>query len=54
MMRATVGPNVKNPPKIDLEKIVKLTGHNYDSLTNFEYEEHAMTGNENHLNMLKF
>ena len=43
----TVGPNVKNPPKIRLKKFVKLTGHTCacNNLTSFEYEDHAKTGN---------
>ena len=29
--RRTVGPNVKNPPKMQSKKIVKLTDHTYAS-----------------------
>ena len=38
-----------------MEKFVKLTGYNYacNSLTNFEYEAHPMTGNGSHVNPLK-
>jgi len=35
---------------------MKLTGHTYyacNSLTNFQYEVHAMTGNGNQVNLLK-
>jgi hypothetical protein len=41
--------------KITFEKFVKLTGHTYayNSLTNFQYEVHAMTGNGNQVNLLK-
>ena len=54
-LRVTVGPNVKNPPKMRLRKFVKLTGYTYacNSLTNFESEVHAMTGNGNQVNLLK-
>ena len=43
----TVGPNVKNPPKMRLKKFVKLTDHTCagNDLTIFEYEDHAKTGN---------
>ena len=36
-----------------LKQFVKLTGYTCagNSLTNFEYEAHAMTGNGNHMNM---
>ena len=39
----TEGPNVKNPPKFDSKKFVKLAYHNYacNSLTNFECKTHA-------------
>ena len=39
-----------------IKKFVKVTGLSYvcNSLTDFEYEVHTMTGNGNHLNMLKF
>ena len=49
----TVGPNVKIPPKSRFEKFVKMTDHTYacNSLTNFE--EETMTGNGNHVTMLK-
>ena len=46
----TVGPNVKNPPKIRIQKkIVKLTNHtiSFNSLTSFEYEHHTFAGNKN-------
>ena len=38
--RYTVGPNVKNPPKTGLKKIVKLTDYTSacNDLTNFEIE----------------
>ena len=52
----TVGPNVKFPPKnLDLKKIVKMTDHIYacNSLTSFEEEGYTMTGNGNHVTMLK-
>ena len=41
--RFTVGPDVKNPPKIRFIKIVKLTDHTYAciSLTIFEYKNHS-------------
>ena len=41
--------------KNEIQKFVKLTGYTYacNSLTNFEYEGHAMTGNGNHVNLLK-
>ena len=37
------------------KKIVKLMGHNRacNSLTDFEYEAHAMTGNRNEVDILK-
>ena len=37
------------------EKYVKLTDHTYacNSLTNFKYEVHAVTGNGNGVNQLK-
>ena len=42
LQRCTVGPNVKNPPKIWFLKIVKLMDHTYacNSLTYFEYKTH--------------
>ena len=38
-----------------LKKVVKLTGYTYacNSMTNFEYEAHSMTGNGNKVNVLK-
>ena len=51
-----LGQMAKNPPNIRFEKkIVKLTDHNSacNSLTNFEYDPHAMTGNGNYVNLLK-
>ena len=54
--RRTVGPNIKNPPKIQSKKIVKLTDHTYacNSLTNFYYEAYVIIGNGDHVNLLKF
>jgi len=45
----------QNPAKNGIQKFVKLTGHTYacNSLTNFQYEVHAMTGNRNQVNLLK-
>ena len=42
--RHTVGPNVKNPPKIRFQKIVKLTDHSYacNSLTYSEYKTYPL------------
>ena len=53
-LRSTIEPNEKKPPKIRFIKFVKLTGYTYayNSLTNYEYEGHAMTGNGNDLNLL--
>ena len=53
--RYTVVPNVKNPPKIRMKKIVKLTDHTCacNDLTSFEYEVHGMTGYGSYLNMQK-
>ena len=54
---AAVGLNSKkNPPKIRFLKIVKLTDHTFacSSLTNFEYEGHAMTGTWSFIYLLKF
>ena len=47
--RITIGPKPKIPPKSYVEKLVKLTDHTYayNSLTNFENEERAVTGNGN-------
>ena len=47
----TFGPNDRNPPK----KIGKLTGHTNASnnLTNFWYEGHQITGNENEAILLR-
>ena len=43
------------PPKILPKKFVKLIGHCYacNSLTNFYYEAHAITGNGNLVNLMK-
>ena len=51
LSECTVGPNVKNPPKIRLKKFVKLTDHTCacNDLTSFEYEAHIMTGNGKHV-----
>ena len=54
----TVGLNNKIPPKIIWEKFVKfvkLTGHTCacNCLTNFQYAEHAMTGNGKYELLLK-
>ena len=37
------------------KKFVKLTGYTYacNTLTNFEYEVHAMTGNVNQVNLME-
>ena len=45
---AQFGPMAK-PAKNKIEKFVKLTDHSYacNSLTNFEYEAHTITGNGN-------
>ena len=45
----------KTPLKIRLKKLVNLTGHTWasNSLTNFEYESHEMTGNRSYANLLK-
>ena len=45
----------QNHAKNRIQKFVKLTGHTYayNSLTNFQYEVHAMTGNGNQVNLLK-
>ena len=50
-----VGPNDKKLAKNLVQKFVKLMDHTYafNSLTNFEYEANAMTGNKNYVNMLK-
>ena len=50
---AQLGQMAKNPPKNQMRKFVKLTGHSYtwNSLTNFQHE--AMTGNGNQVNLLK-
>jgi hypothetical protein len=46
MVRRTVGPSEKNPPKIRFKKFGKLTGHKYacNSLTNLQYEAQAIAG----------
>ena len=46
-MCCTGGPNRKIPPKIKLEKFVKLTDHNYacNCLANIFEFLHAITGN---------
>ena len=45
----------KTRHKLDFKKIVRLTDHTYaqNSLTDFEYGAHAMTGNGNYVNRLK-
>ena len=52
----TVGPNGKIPPKMGFKKFVKLTCYIYDcnSLTNFKFEAHPITGNGSWVNFLKF
>ena len=47
-------PMAKTRQKLDLT-FVKLTDHTFfcNILTNFEYGEHAMTGNGNYANLLK-
>ena len=54
-MLGKVGPNNKILPKIQSEKFEKVTNHIYarDSLTNFEYEVHAMTGKGNYMKLLR-
>ena len=50
-------PSNKNPPKMWFIIFVKLTGYTSyacNSLTNFKYEAHGMTGNRNQVNLLKF
>ena len=51
----TIGLNVKNPPKIKVEKIVKLTDHANacNSLTKFEYEVRELTRNGIYVNLMK-
>jgi len=57
----TIGPphswaKLQNLAKNRIQKFMKLTGHTYyacNSLTNFQYEVHAMTGNGNQVNLLK-
>ena len=53
--RNTEVSNDKNPPKIKLKKLVKLTGYTYGYiiLTHFENKALAMTGNGNQVNLLK-
>ena len=50
----TVVPNSKIPPKIKLENSCDLTEHTNasKSVTNFQYEADAFTGNGNDKNML--
>ena len=50
-----LGQMAKTRQTLDLKKIVKLTDHTSacNSLTNFEYEPHAMTGNGNYVNLQK-
>ena len=50
-----LGQMAKTRQTFDFKKIVKLTDHTSacNSLTNFEYEPHAMTGNGNYVNLLK-
>ena len=45
----------KNPPKMRFIKFVKVNYHTStsNSLTNFESEVHAMTGNGNQVTLLK-
>ena len=54
--RYTVGPNVKNPPKTGLKKIVKLTDYTSacNDLTNFESKVQAKIGNGSYGNLQKF
>ena len=54
-MLSKVGPNNKILPKIQSEKFVKLTDSTYarDSLTKFECEVHALTGNGNYVKPLR-
>ena len=56
MLHSRMLPSNKNPPKIGFIKFVKLTRYTYacNSLTNFKYEAHGMTGNGNQVNLLKF
>ena len=50
-----LGQLEKNPPKTRLKKFVKMTHLTCprNSLTNFEYEAHARTGNGSYGNLLK-
>ena len=49
----TVGCKFQKPAKNKILKIVILTGYTY-ACHSFEYEAiHAMTGNRNHVNLLK-
>ena len=55
--RYTVGPNVKNPPKTRLKKIVKLTDYTSacNDLTNFERSKvQAKIGNGSYVNLQTF
>ena len=53
--RRTVGPIIKNPPKIRFKTFVKLTDHTCASndLTNFKCKAQTMTGNGNFGIMLR-
>ena len=48
-------PKPKKPAKNYIGKFVKLTGYTkaFNSLINFEYKEHAITGNGSYVNMIK-
>ena len=52
---AQLGSIAKTRQKSNLKKLVKLPGYTCacNSLTNFEYEAHSMTGNGNQVNLLK-
>ena len=49
-----MGQLEKKPPKTRLKKFVKMTDLTSprNSLTNFEYEAHATTGNGSYVNLL--
>ena len=52
----TLGPNVKNPPKMRFKRFVKLTNHTYaynDFTYCLEYVVYEMTGNGSYLNWQK-
>ena len=57
-VRRSLPPRAKlqEPVKNKITNFVKLTGHTYawNSLTNFENEARAMTGNKNNVNWLNF